>query len=1010
VDLETGKLAEAATPAFFSSFVADRPDRVLGPVDALVLSPAPPGLTTSPLGVRDGLVGQRARTSLPPTPAPGQDPDELPGPDTLEVEGIDGRTWVGFVDGEVPDALIRFPGTGPDGLIAAVGGRWRSEHALWWGAGPEDDARRIAVIDDEDEALPAGTPVLPRLDFWHFFSARDPEGSAALRTLTGERARTLLDAAVTAVEAAEAAEAAARASKARRKSSDEDPLAKLPLAAVRELLPEITHAGLVAGVAQQAAKAADVVQRIRKLAGTAIAVPVAAPEVSDPDAFDDEHVHTVLGRKLSGQWYASGALSGQIGAFAAAFAKPGTDAYPVPASDLPWLSWLGFEGALAFLAVGPRAATDEEAPVREALPRLFTRLADTPWVADPARFRVETLTFESEKSPAVVLDPEMDPDDYEEDDDLPVAAAWILHHGGHTWAFQRVSDDTDRPIEVRALTDAPAEALPPNATRTGTRALDANFGPEFLRRAAEVARTAPLTRLPEGLSALIAERTGLSASEAALVYAGVPVLHRHKNDAVGKPLREALGLELEEARVGLEGVDDLKPESLFAVYARATGSDPGALTTPLDPPGASVADRFAAAFLDVFGARIPLPEELVGAVSKLQSLPMDARDLLYAVAEPTRPSVFTQDGKYALDAYGNAERTDDGRDVPPCFDGDAALSLAVYLMFAVPALPAGDRFRQSLPALLAAARTRLDNPDLLIALGSWYAESKKVEKAQKAWFESLGGAQWAPPPARRRRSEAEEQNPPERGRDTGLLVVYCDEDGTPNAAWRPAQARSAADIETVMRTHALFGDEDPSAEARAVAFLRSEAAQALADRAANTPLPAGRYENDPRASAPDVVAGAAATLGVDADAAALYLQFLALPQPTQRNVQQWNDWKPAAYKKAASLLTERGLLVEGKRPRAGREHFLPGGWDELAAPDLPLETWKAPLYGLTRAENGKLVAPFGQVLVQEPPHVLFARAWARYTGGDKPALEVVKTGRAAKAEAKAPRGTKKAAP
>ena len=38
-----------------------------------------------------------------------------------------------------------------------------------------------------------------------------------------------------------------------------------------------------------------------------------------------------------------------------------------------------------------------------------------------------------------------------------------------------------------------------------------------------------------------------------------------------------------------------------------------------------------------------------------------------------------------------------------------------------------------------------------------------------------------------------------------------------------------------------------------------------------------------------------------------------------------------------------GLVVEAKRPRAGRSLFLPCGWLALKAPHLPVETWKAPL-------------------------------------------------------------------
>ena len=112
----------------------------------------------------------------------------------------------------------------------------------------------------------------------------------------------------------------------------------------------------------------------------------------------------------------------------------------------------------------------------------------------------------------------------------------------------------------------------------------------------------------------------------------------------------------------------------------------------------------------------------------------------------------------------------------------------------------------------------------------------------------------------------------------------------------------------------------------------------------------------------------------------------------------FRSWKPAAYKKACAALEATELVVSGKRPRAGREHFLPGGWEELAASDLPLETWKAPLYDLTRDEDGDLVLPFGQILLFKPVGDVFRAAWARIEAGDKPALEQIKTGRAARAE------------
>ncbi len=146
--------------------------------------------------------------------------------------------------------------------------------------------------------------------------------------------------------------------------------------------------------------------------------------------------------------------------------------------------------------------------------------------------------------------------------------------------------------------------------------------------------------------------------------------------------------------------------------------------------------------------RIPLPEDLVAAVDKLENLGMDAREFLVIVADPAQPSRFTRDGKYLLDGYGDVERSDEGED---CFDADAATALCVYLAFAVQGLPVGDPFRVNLQVLVDAARARLDNPDLMFGLGTWYGDGKKAKSAQKAWFDTLGGTHWAPPRATSRR-------------------------------------------------------------------------------------------------------------------------------------------------------------------------------------------------------------------------------------------------------------------
>ncbi len=128
--------------------------------------------------------------------------------------------------------------------------------------------------------------------------------------------------------------------------------------------------------------------------------------------------------------------------------------------------------------------------------------------------------------------------------------------------------------------------------------------------------------------------------------------------------------------------------------------------------------------------------------------------------------------------------------------------------------------------------------------------------------------------------------------------------------------------------------------------------------------------------------------GLGEDAAVLYLQLLALPDPTDRNVARWTGWKPARLKKARTELAATALVLEAKRARAGRSLFLPGGWQEAKSPGLPVETWKSGLYELTAQQP---------ILPHLPVPELFARAWQRVGEGDLPGYEELRTGKTRKA-------------
>ncbi|MFD0580426.1 hypothetical protein [Dactylosporangium darangshiense] len=145
--------------------------------------------------------------------------------------------------------------------------------------------------------------------------------------------------------------------------------------------------------------------------------------------------------------------------------------------------------------------------------------------------------------------------------------------------------------------------------------------------------------------------------------------------------------------------------------------------------------------------------------------------------------------------------------------------------------------------------------------------------------------------------------------------------------------------------------------------------------------------HDPSRSAPDLVAQVSERHGLGADAATVYLQLLALPDPTDRNVAAWTGWKPARLKAARAELAATDLVVEAKRPRAGRSLFLPGGWLAWKAPLPPQERWKLALL-IGAGEDG---CELGAVVPAAPAPRLFHLAWDRIVAGDHPRFEELTT-------------------
>src|SRR5262249_11938454 len=125
-----------------------------------------------------------------------------------------------------------------------------------------------------------------------------------------------------------------------------------------------------------------------------------------------------------------------------------------------------------------------------------------------------------------------------------------------------------------------------------------------------------------------------------------------------------------------------------------------------------------------------------------------------------------------------------------------------------------------------------------------------------------------------------------------------------------------------------------------VAVIKSPGFHKLAKAIPAKDVPQGQWPQNPHHTAPAVIKAIQKKLKLGEDAAVLYAQLLAGPNPTTTNVCAWNAWTAGQFKKAAAELIDCKRVLEATRARAGRSLFLPGEWADLKAPWLPIETWK----------------------------------------------------------------------
>lgn len=935
VDPATGETGRASMPAFFEDFVKAGMEV---DVDSSSLLPLPKGVSSSPLGSNNGLVGFRLR--LPKRDNPWDDIDEMKVP--IEVEAIDGRRFEGRLKRGTPRALLSLPGL--ERPVPVSGESWNDwsnsfEFDLW----NTDGAFRVSRAAAEEPSSSRGSACILPLYYWHCLRVRDEKGSIALRSISEDTTQKLLD--------------AARSERhERRERGLEDDERPETMKLLRSTITTLTDSRLIRGVVGILDNAAELADRLDE-AGR-VRDPEGEIAAQEETGIDDEAFKQALNGIADSDW-GEGSLVSQLRALGTL--AEGGSISTFPKGSIYFWELFGKIGSLAFKAIA--RGTDDK--TRETLLSLLELWAESPFADHPETCRVLTMNLHKTEVPFALQKEEW----------VGVGAGILDGNLYYVRCDDLDEPDTDWTVVEIALSGS-FKPLAKGKISFEQRTMESLTGSERIRQFVALARERGQLSWDESAIELLVDKTGLTRGEAALLWAGLPNLNSWDRDFISKELREEMGLKVTEAERAKDALKEIDSVMLWSVLGDA-------LTEPLEalwstPEGADgekhPAARMATAWTKAFGRRLAVPEALLIALQREFNTDFKPRDALSLFADPAGSPSLNKNGVWSLNAEGELECK--GKKPDQLFNSEVLAAVALYVPYLFAELPVGDALRAGIPEVVDRVRARLADPDLL--LGTVSVGDYDLKKS-KAFVSKLSGAPYIPVGRKKPYKQP--------SCDTGEVVAMITEWESVSLAIRPAKVESWDRLRKL--TADGWSDTAVSPIAASEALL-SKAYASMAARVSKTPVPDGGYEANPSLSVPKLVAKVGAAHDIDEDAAVLYLQTLAMAAPTSKKVQLWNGWKPARYKKAGAALVKRKLLVQAKRSRAGRPFFLPGGWEALSSPLPPIETWKLSFFGITRSKQGRLEMQLDRILPLRPLHELFAEAWKRIDSGDQPAYEEVR--------------------
>ncbi|MEV5731041.1 hypothetical protein AB0N50_35455 [Streptomyces pharetrae] len=976
-DPATGTHARASLPAFLRTGI--REGAALRQQHCSVL-PLQPGLEHSPFGTDGVVLGRWVRA---------------------EGEGDEARITAGTPDGRavtlptahgrtsgVPVGALRLPG-GAEPVVVAD----HRQITLYTTDGDSGGVRELGRVTPMERGgeFAAGTRLVPPVDFWHALRPRDENASASLRALSDAQADDVLRAGARSLaeRQAKVSAAAARATAATagagntagavssttpgtgnttgggagNATGDTTGQPAVPTAdevlreTVARCLPALTEPHVLAGVTGLARG----VLRLAESIATFVTPPVERPKADArrtvgmfadyrPDNGDDQTLREAVGGlgNLHGWWGSEQRWSAlrQIRAVNHVLSGNPADGKPLPRSarltgaadgwrsdeftlpgiGLVWPSVLALLRPLAYRAASPTVTETH----RQALLLLFDAITEGPLAAPGGALREVVLSEPHTKQERT---------------------GQVLRQDGRTVVVlgSQTVDHREGRVHWLALDHDPAGVF--GAVAHFTLERETAYPPVFPADA--LAAVTGLIRekgaapwQPEAPAALCAAtRDGLGPVQAALLLAGKP-------SQLTDEVIAATGLKPRQKQLGDALLGWLDPGDRVALVGALLPGNPADLWTAgpdTDAAGRVWADRLAGV--------VRLPEDMA-AEQSLAGLPTGSAE---EVLNPHRTPWISRTTVQRPGKDGELV-ADDPKALPGRYDLSRAVASLAGLAYS---LPYGHPLRAVLPEALAALRRRVADPGLLLDLDLGWTEqgSPAAVELRKAYGMPAGGG-------------ADAHGLTAVGEALVLRPWYGDQE---NVLVRPA-ALTGADDPVFGLVQGLVGPARGHGMRALRTILGEDLARAVA-AGTDAEGPTG-YAQDPAVGAPDLVAEVAQAHGLGADAAALYLQLLALPDPTDRNCARWTGWKPARTKKARAELAATDLVVEARRARAGRTLFLPCGWLDLKSPALPVEVWKQELYP---------VGPHARAVPLVPLPELFRRAWERVRAGDAPAYEELTT-------------------